>query len=203
MRVRNCERTCFPWLETATVPEQVAAIVPKISAVASEIAPVAPDVGEVPADIAPPAKSQIAAQIAKIPSQIGTVTPEVEPVRSDIPAVGADVGSLFPPTGRGSGRSQSDDHGSGGESDDGCANHVMSPVSSAAPIILPRPEPGVAAGFMPGSSMCGLDGGEDLSLLDRSTQGLSNTITLDTKALTSRTCVSPQAPASARKSSLR
>jgi hypothetical protein len=119
------------------VPEQVAAIVPKISAVASEIAPVAPDVREVPADIAATAESQITAQIAKIPSQIGTVMPEVEPVRSDIPAVGANVGSMSPPTGRGSGRSQSDDHGSGGESDDGCANHGMSPVSKLSGVHYP------------------------------------------------------------------
>src|SRR6266849_5684677 len=131
MRVDGRKQTRSPGLETAAVPEQVAAIAPKVSAVAPDIAPVAPDVREVPADIAASAESQITAQIAKILPQIGTVTTEVEPVRSDVPSVGPNVGSMSPPTGRGSGRSQSDDHGSGGESDDGCANHGMSPVSKA------------------------------------------------------------------------
>src|SRR6266851_7869832 len=131
MRVDGRKQTRSPGLETAAVPEQVAAIAPKVSAVAPDIAPVAPDVREVPADIAASAESQITAQIAKILPQIGTVTTEVEPVRSDVPSVGPNVGSMSPPTGRGSGRSQSDDHRSGGESDDGCANHGMSPVSKA------------------------------------------------------------------------
>jgi hypothetical protein len=131
---------------SATIEEQIAAILPDVSSIVPQIHSVAADIRQVSREVRSIAGSQIAAEIAEILPQVGAIAANILSVRTQVLPVGSDVGSVCVPASRSNGRSQSGagNHRGGDEGHRNYAHHdtspTASPLNSRAPLCGVRPE---------------------------------------------------------------
>jgi hypothetical protein len=97
----SCNRTPISGgrSKTASIPEQLPAIMPEVPAVPPEIHPIMMNVRQVSTDICPTAESQITTKIAPIPPQVSAVPPQIKAVglqvlSIQVLSIGTDVSTV-------------------------------------------------------------------------------------------------------------
>src|ERR1700704_2758120 len=165
---RSCNKTPISGggSKTASIPEQLPAIMPEVPAVPPEIHPIMMNVRQVSTDICPTAESQITTKIAPIPPQVSAVPPQIKAVglqvlSIQVLSIGTDVSTvtISIPIGRSNRRGEA--HAADG-SRDSQDNHTLAHhnllLLLAPPVRQCRscpvcPEPHMCSGFILGSFM--------------------------------------------------